>query len=81
MIEDETGLGSQWKQGVLGRCKVGRRPHPIVDVGDLAGLPIIATGVGGEDDVRKERAPFLALDPEQYRRLGQAFRPRAMLMR
>ena len=31
-------------------------------------------------DVLKERAQFLAIDPEQYRRLGQAFRHREMIM-
>jgi len=35
-----------------------------VDVGDFVGLPIIATGVGGEHDVLKNCAYFLAIDPE-----------------
>ena len=72
MIDDEIVLCSQWKQGLLGRRKAGRIPHTSVDVGDLAGLPIVATGVGGEDDVLKNRAYFLAIDPEQDRCLGQA---------
>ena len=56
MIDDETVLCSQWKQGLLGRRKAGRIPHTTVDVGDFAGLPIVATGVGGKDDVLKDRA-------------------------
>jgi hypothetical protein len=46
----------------------------------VAGLLIVATGVGGEDNVLKDGAYFFAIDPEQDRGLGQACRPRDVVV-
>jgi hypothetical protein len=70
VIDNEAVLRRQRNQGLLGRRKAGHIPHPRTAIRDFAGLPIVATGVGGEDDVLEERTSLLAIDPEEHRRLG-----------
>ena len=58
VIDDEAVLRRQRNPGLWGRRTAGHIPHPRTAIRDFAGLPIVATGVGGEDDVLEERTSY-----------------------